>query len=233
MATRVLIVDDDRAIRRLVKAFLASERSFEVIGEAENCAEAFEVAGADPPDLVTMDFEMPGGNGAECIRAMKARWPDVHILGLTSAGREASRAMLDAGAFATIDKSHMELVIPSAYQVVDEAERERQQAENQRRSAQEPQSSSSHYEQLRTLIATMEAEAAEALEEQKKNIDERLELIVVLKAILVASSNPNYSPDEALDEIASLVRSILESEEDDGARVVKLRALMPNESAGN
>ena len=232
MATRVLIVDDDSAIRRLVKAFLASERSFEVIGEAESCAEAFEVAGGDPPDLVTMDFEMPGGNGAECIRAMKARWPNVHILGLTAAGAEATQAMLDAGAFATIDKAHMELVIPSAYKLVDEADAERRQKRDRRR-AHDPSKTPSHYEQLRTLIAVMEKEAAEALEEQKRSIDERLELIVVLKAILATSKNPKHSPDDALEEIGSLVRSILESAKDDDARVVRLADLMPDKTAEN
>lgn len=172
---------------------------------------------------------MPGGNGAECIREMRARWPHVHILGLTAAGSEAAQAMLDAGAYATIDKSHMELVIPSAYQLVDEAESERRRKQG----TQEAEGSPSHYEQLRTLISSMEAEAAEALKEQKKNIDARLELVVVLKAILVASRNPNYSPDEALGEIVTLVRSILESEKDDRARVVELRKFVPNESAEN
>jgi DNA-binding NarL/FixJ family response regulator len=177
MATRVLIVDDDPAIRRLIKAFLDPERSFRVIGEAGSCAEAFEIAGDDPPDLVTMDFEMPERNGAECIREMKARWPDVHILGLTAAGTAAAQTMLDAGAYATIDKSHMELVIPSAYQVVDQAARERQQKEKRRsRKAPPP----SHYEELRALIAKMEAEAEAALEEQEHltldDCDEALDL---------------------------------------------------------
>jgi chemotaxis response regulator CheB len=232
MATRVLIVDDDPAIRRLIKAFLGSERSFEVVGEAGSCAEALEVAGGDPPDLVTMDFEMPGGNGAECIREMKARWPVVHILGITAAGREASQAMLDEGAYATIDKSHMELVIPSAYQVADEADGERRQKEGRKRRAEAPQSPP-HYEQLRALIARMEAEAAEALKEQKKNIDERLELIVVLKAILVASRNPNNSPEEALGEIVSLVRAILESEREQAGGIFRLTDPMSGESSGS
>jgi len=87
MTTRVLIVDDDRAIRVLIKAFLESENSFEVVGEAASAPQALEVAGDVMPDLVTMDYQMPGGgDGAECIREMKQRWPDVCILALTSSG---------------------------------------------------------------------------------------------------------------------------------------------------
>src|SRR5687768_6358331 len=118
MPTRVLIVDDDQAVRVLIRAFLESESSFEVVGEATSVSHALEVAAELRPDLVTMDYQMPGGgDGATCIRELKERWPDIHILALTSSGGEATRSMIEAGAYAAIDKAHMELVIPALYQI--------------------------------------------------------------------------------------------------------------------
>src|SRR5688572_32476209 len=123
MTTRVLIVDDDRAIRALLRTFLHSESSFEVVGEATSVSHALEVAADVMPDLVTMDYQMPGGgDGAACIQEMKQRWPDMHILALTFSGTEAAQSMIEAGAYAAIDKAHMELVIPALYQIADRRE---------------------------------------------------------------------------------------------------------------
>src|SRR5687768_6040354 len=106
MTTRVLIVEDDRATRVLIKAFLEYESSFEVVGEATSVSQALEVAAEVMPHLVTMDYHMPGGDGAACIREMKQRWPEIHILGLTASDDEEARNMIEAGAYAVIDKAH-------------------------------------------------------------------------------------------------------------------------------
>ncbi len=208
LTTRVLIVDDDPAIRALIKMFLESESSFAVVGEATNSWQALEVATEVMPDLVTMDYLMPGGtDGAVCIRDMKQRWPEMDILGLTSAGPEASRSMIEAGAYAAIDKAHMELVIPALYQIAD-----------RRATGATPEPFfGSQWDQLREVIAEMEAGAARLLAEQKQNLAERLELIVVLKAVLVALRNPRYSIEQANQAAAQLVLAVLESDEEEGA----------------
>src|SRR5687767_13772617 len=105
MTTRVLVDDDDRAIRALLRMCLHFESSFEVVGEATSVSNALEVAADVMPDLVTMDFQMPGGgHGAACIREMKQRWPDMHILALTFSGAVAAQNMIEAGAYAAIDQ---------------------------------------------------------------------------------------------------------------------------------
>lgn len=207
MSTRVLIVDDDLAIRVLIKAFLESESSFEVVGEAVSVADALETAAEVAPDLVTMDFQMPGGgDGAVCIREIKKRWPGIHILAVTSSGPEAIRSMIEAGAYAAIDKAHMELVIPALYQIADR--REKGQATEALLDSQ--------WNQLRDVIAEMDTGASLALEHQKRNLAQRLELIVVLKAVLVALRNPTYSVEQANEAAANLVEAVLEprNEED-------------------
>lgn len=203
MTTRVLIVDDDIAIRVLIKAFLESESSFEVVGEAESVSRALEVAAEVMPDLVTMDYQMPGGgDGAACIREMKARWPEVHILALTSSDAEAARSMVEAGAYAAIDKAHMELVVPALYQIAD-------------RRVAGPASEpliASQWDQLRAVIAEMDAGAAQTLADQKQELEERLELVVVLKAVEVALGNPSYSKEQANEAALNLVRAVLRSD---------------------
>jgi len=202
MTTRVLIVDDDLAIRVLIKAFLESESSFEVVGEASSVSQALEVAAEVMPDLVTMDYQMPGGgDGAACIREMKQRWPDMQILALTFSGAEAARRMIEAGAYAAIDKAHMELVIPALYEIAD----------------RRMNSIASQWDQLRDVIAEMDAGAARALGDQKKDLEQRLELIVVLKAVLVALRNPKYSIEQANEAAIQLVVAVLESDEEEGA----------------
>lgn len=208
MTTRVLIVDDDQAIRVLIKAFLESESSFEVVGEATNATQALEVAAEVMPDLVTMDYRMPReGDGVACVREMKQRWPDIQILALTSSGPEATSSMIEAGAYAAIDKAHMELVIPALYQIAD-----------RRVAGPTPEPLiGSQWDQLRAVIAEMEEGAERLLAEQKQNLAERLELIVVLKAVLVALRNPRYSVERANEVAIALVSAVLESDQDEGA----------------
>lgn len=208
MTTRVLIVDDDPAVRTLIRLFLDTESSFEVVGEATNASQALEVAAEVMPDLVTMDYRMPeDGDGESCIRELKQRWPEMHILALTSSGAEATRSMIDAGAYAAIDKAHMELVIPALYQIAD-----------RRAPGATPEPLlRSQWDQLRDVIAEMEEGAARLLAERKQNLAERLELIVVLKAVLVALRNPRYSVEQANEAAFQLVQTVLEADEEGAA----------------
>jgi len=64
---KTLIVDDSSLVRSILKDFLESEGSFEIIGEAENGREGIEKAKRLVPDLITMDIEMPVMNGLDAI----------------------------------------------------------------------------------------------------------------------------------------------------------------------
>jgi DNA-binding NarL/FixJ family response regulator len=210
VATRVLVVDDDPAIRILLRTFLESENAFEVVGEAANCSEALEITGTLHPDLVTMDYNLPDGDGTTCIREIKERWPDIHILALTSSDMATAQTMLDAGAYAKISKANMEAVMPALYRIADRRSGDRREAPGPRTA--EGDGVMHGYPQLRDIVAALEAEAARSLAEEKKNLAERLELIVAMKAVLVVARNPRYSSDQALETIRSLATEILESE---------------------
>jgi two-component system chemotaxis response regulator CheB len=64
---RTLIVDDSPLVRSILKDFLESEGSFEIVDEAENGQDSVEKAKNCSPDLITMDYEMPVMNGLEAI----------------------------------------------------------------------------------------------------------------------------------------------------------------------
>ena len=82
-AIRVMLVDDHALFRRGIASILASERGFEVVGEAANGLEALDRARELMPDVILMDIFMPGANGLEATRRIKEALPYVKIVMLT------------------------------------------------------------------------------------------------------------------------------------------------------
>jgi DNA-binding NarL/FixJ family response regulator len=63
---------------------LKLEKDIEVVGQAQDGAEAVELVQKSPPDLVLMDLKMPGLNGIEATRQIRAHYPQVKVLVLTT-----------------------------------------------------------------------------------------------------------------------------------------------------
>jgi len=68
---KTIIVDDSPLVRSILKDFLESEGSFEIIAEAENGVDAVSKAGQFNPDLITMDYHMPLMNGLDAIEEIR------------------------------------------------------------------------------------------------------------------------------------------------------------------
>ena len=83
MRTRVLIADDHPLLRSGLRRLLAADPELEVVGEAGSGEEVLRVATELRPDLVLLDVSMPGGNGIETARLLKAALPGVLVLFLT------------------------------------------------------------------------------------------------------------------------------------------------------
>jgi len=81
---RVLIADDHHVVRRGLLFFLKTQKDIEVIGEAKNGLEAVELVESLQPDIVLMDLVMPEMDGIQATKKIKTKWPQVHILMLTS-----------------------------------------------------------------------------------------------------------------------------------------------------
>lgn len=108
---RILIVDDDESVRSLLRNTLP-EMEFEIM-EAAGGAEALTHITAEAPDLILLDWRMPGMGGSSVLDAVKVRYPDLPVIVLTSEVQEHHRALaesLGVDAFITKPFSPLELL---------------------------------------------------------------------------------------------------------------------------
>jgi two-component system chemotaxis response regulator CheB len=103
---RVLIADDSAFMRGAIARLLGADDRFEVVGQARDGAEAVQLASELSPHLVTMDFNMPGLNGAEATRRILAAKPVgiVMLSAHTVQGATETVAALAAGAVDFVTK---------------------------------------------------------------------------------------------------------------------------------
>lgn len=93
---RVLVVDDEKAIRRYLRVALGAHDI--VVLEASNGEEALRIAAVDHPDLVILDLGLPDLEGTQVARRIR-EWSDVPIIILSVREQESEKiAALDAGA---------------------------------------------------------------------------------------------------------------------------------------
>ncbi len=101
----VVLADDNRAIRLVLRQMIETRTPFTVVGEAESSEEAIAVAEKTSPDLVVMDVNMPGRGGIFATGEIKSRWPHVKVLVFSTVVDEETRAaLMEAGADAYIEK---------------------------------------------------------------------------------------------------------------------------------
>lgn len=96
---RVLIVDDHAVVRGGLSKFLQVHKDLELVGEAENGAEAVRFTRQLQPDVVLMDLKMPEMDGVAATREIRSKHPKVHVIVLTSfAEDDMVQGALQAGA---------------------------------------------------------------------------------------------------------------------------------------
>ncbi len=82
-AKRLLIVDDHPLFRKGLEELIHSDANFAVCGEADNAAEAMEVIRKLNPDMAIVDLSLPGANGIELIKNIRAEFPSLPVLVLS------------------------------------------------------------------------------------------------------------------------------------------------------
>jgi len=94
-----MVVDDHALVRSGLRAVLGTTDDCTVVGEAGTGEEALDVAAEVAPDVVVMDLSMPGIGGVAATAELRARFPGLRVLVLTTfADDDRVRAALSAGA---------------------------------------------------------------------------------------------------------------------------------------
>ena len=94
---RVLIADDDSGVASAIQSLLQENPGFKVVGIAASAKVALECIQADCPDLILLDWELPGCEGADLVPEIRLRRPDVSVIVLHSRPL-MKKAALAAGA---------------------------------------------------------------------------------------------------------------------------------------
>ncbi len=102
---RVLLVDDNAAVRTVLKGLLEEHADLQVVGEASDGDEAVVLAERYRPDVTLMDIRLPRVSGIEATRQINKKLPQSVIIGMSSLYTPHSyNAMMAAGAVAFVRK---------------------------------------------------------------------------------------------------------------------------------
>lgn len=123
--TSILLADDDQEFRALLKRLLEKDTRLRVTGEANDGAEAIELARTHTPDIILMDLAMPGINGLEATRRIKGEHPAMKIIIFTQYVENVyHRAAPDSGADNFLSKTtRLTDLLATIRQVADETTR--------------------------------------------------------------------------------------------------------------
>lgn len=102
---KVLVADDARGLRAVIRLVFKPHTDISIVAEAENGSEAVALALEHQPDVIVMDYEMPGLNGVEAAATIRQTLPTTKIL-MFSANQtqNAMAAALAAGAVGYFNK---------------------------------------------------------------------------------------------------------------------------------
>jgi DNA-binding NarL/FixJ family response regulator len=99
MGIRIVIVDDNSAVRQSIRELLEAEEDFEFVGEAATAEDTELVVEHARPDVVVLDVRLPDGDGVDLCRMIRLQYPETGCVVLTAyADGEALLASLLAGA---------------------------------------------------------------------------------------------------------------------------------------
>jgi len=102
---RVVLVEDNQVFRDGLELVLGLRSDIQIVGAAVDGPEAVELARELRPDVVLMDYRLPGMDGVEATAAVLEAYPDAAVIGLTASANIRERhAMSEAGAVDCLSK---------------------------------------------------------------------------------------------------------------------------------
>lgn len=104
MNTRVLLADDQMKIRSALRLLLEQESDFVVSGETADATGLLLAVAEKEPDLLLLDWELPGLPTAQLLRLLKYERPSLKIIAMSS-HPEVEQQVINVGAHAFLSKS--------------------------------------------------------------------------------------------------------------------------------
>jgi DNA-binding NarL/FixJ family response regulator len=102
---RLVLVEDNQVFREALELLLGLQSDIEVVASVGDGSSAAEVVRKHKPDVVLMDYRLPGLDGVQATIAVLEAWPDVAVVCLTaSANFHEVDALYQAGAVACLSK---------------------------------------------------------------------------------------------------------------------------------
>jgi len=102
---RILLVEDNQVFREALELLLGMQADLEVVASVGDGSEAVAACAKYEPQVVLMDYRLPGMDGVQATAAVKKSHPEIAVVGLTaSANSREIEAMFEAGATACLTK---------------------------------------------------------------------------------------------------------------------------------
>ncbi len=120
----ILIVDDHPVVRQGLRSLLVGHPDIEIIGEAENGSEVLPLLSKSLADVILLDIQMKGQSGIEIARRVRASYPEVKIIILTTYDDESLlREAMEAGVHGYLLKSVSHETLPDSIRAVMKGEK--------------------------------------------------------------------------------------------------------------
>ena len=115
---RIVIIEDNKVFREALELLLGLRGDLHVVASVADGEDAVPTCREHNPHVALMDYRLPGLDGIEVTRALKAECPQVAVIALTaSANRDEMKALRDAGAVACLTKDQeLEEVVEAIHQ---------------------------------------------------------------------------------------------------------------------
>ena len=117
---RIVLVEDNEVFREALELLFGLRHDVEVVGSVGDGSAALAACREHAPDLVLMDYRLPGVDGVQATRLVREEFPEIAVVGLTaSASVGEAEALREAGATACLAKDQeFDAILAAVYDAV-------------------------------------------------------------------------------------------------------------------